>query len=328
MSRRCLWLSLLVLVTHLGLLAGTGVAAAPSALPVLVSISPDGTRIAWTDGFDWQVWVANADGSGSHAVGTPFTDGVGQLTWTRFGLIVDSNYTLTLLSQSGKRVKIGGVGDQQFSVGGIHAASGNVGCNYCRGSVSVYNIRTHTVVRLGDPKKTNSNAALSPDGSRVAYFGPRGFAMQSASGGRARLLHGGTCNVSWSQDGTSLAFGSTGISIERATGGHLTVLIAPSKGAACVADYVPAWSQDASEIAFGRVSGGSGASQPIGQLAVIDVRTHALRETQKRLGSVTSYAWSPDGKSIFASFRTGDCGTIWHLDDATLTGNAVYRGCN
>jgi dipeptidyl aminopeptidase/acylaminoacyl peptidase len=245
-----------------------------------------------------------------------------------FGLIADSNYMLTLLDQSGKRVKIGGVGDQQFSVGGTHAASGNIGCNYCHGPVSVYNIRTHTVVRLGDPKKANGNAALSPDGSRVAYFGSHGPVVQSASGGRARPLHGGTCNISWSPDGTSLAFGSTGIAVERATGGPRTVLIAPSKGAACVADYVPAWSPNASEIAFARVSGGSGASQPIGQLAVIDVRTHALRETQKRLGNVTSYAWSADGKSILASFRIGDCGTIWHLDETTLTGNAVYRGCN
>jgi dipeptidyl aminopeptidase/acylaminoacyl peptidase len=274
------------------------------------------------------VWVANADGSGSHAVGAPFADGIGQLTWTRFGLIADSNYTLTLLNQSGKRVKIGAVGDQRFSVGGTHAASGNIGCNYCHGPVSVYNIGTHTVVRLGDPKKANGNAALSPDGSRVAYFGSQGSVVQSASGGRARPLHGGTCNISWSPDGTSLAFGSTGIAVERATGGPLTVLIAPSKGTACVADYVPAWSPNASEIAFARVSGGSGTSQPIGQLAVIDIRTHALRKTQKRLGNVTSYAWSPDGKSIFASFRIGDCGTIWHLDEATLTGNAVYRGCN
>jgi WD40 repeat protein len=328
MRLRGLWLSLLVLVAVPGLLAGTGAAATPSVLPAFVTVSPDGTRIAWADWIDGQVWVANADGSGSHAVGAPFGDDVGQLTWTRFGLIADSDYKLTLLNQSGKQVTIGGVGDNQFSVGGTHVASGKISCEYCHGPVSVYNIRTHTVVRLGDPKKWNGLAALSPDGSRVAYFDPHGLVVQSASGGRARPLHGGTCNISWSPDGTSLAFGSTGIAVERTTGGPLTVLIAPSKGAACVAGYVPAWSPDASEIAFARVSGGSGASQPIGQLAVIDVRTHALRETQKRLGSVTSYAWSPDGKSIFASFRIGDCGTIWHLDEATLTGNAVYRGCN
>ena len=122
-------------------------------------------------------------------------------------------------------------------------------------------------------------------------------------------------------------FGSTGVATETVTGGRLTVLIPPSRGAACVGDYVPAGSPSGSTIAFARVTGGSGASQPVGQLAVIDVRTHALRQTPKSLGSVTSYAWAPDGRSIFASFRTGDCGTILHLDEATLTGNAVYRGC-
>jgi WD40 repeat protein len=325
--RRRLLVSLLVLVSVSGLPGSANAAAPRSTLPMLVTVSPDGTRISWGDGFSWQVWVADADGAGVHAVGAPFTDGLGQLTWTRFGLIADSNYTLTLLAQSGKRVKIGVVGDQQFSVGGTHAASGNVGCNGCHGPVSVYNVRTHTAVRLGNPKEANADAALSPDGTRVAYYSARGLVVQPAGGGRARALHGGTCNISWSPDGKTLAFGSTGISIAPATGGPLTVLIAPSRGAACVEDYVPAWSPDASEIAFARMSGGSGSSQPIGQLAVIDVRTHALRETAKQLGTVTSYAWAPDGKSIFAAFRSGDCGTIWHLDEATLVGNAVYRGC-
>lgn len=324
---RRLLLSLVVFAVVSLLLVGSTGAAIPSTFPMLVTVSPDGTQLAWVDGFDWQVWVAKTDGSGQHAAGAPFSDGVGQLTWTRFGLIVDSNYTLTLLTQTGKRVKIGVVGDQQFSVGGSHAASGKIGCEYCRGPVTVYNIRTHTFVRLGNPRQANADAALSPDGTRVAYYGGHGLVVQPASGGRARLLHGGTCNISWSPDGKTLAFGSTGIAIEPATGGPLTTLIAPSHGFACVADYVPAWSPDASEIAFGRMSGGSGSSQPIGQLATVTVRTQTLRETTRRLGSLTSYAWSPDGKSIFATFRNGDCGTLWHLDEADLTGNAIYRGC-
>ena len=51
----------------------------------------------------------------AHKFGAPFTDnGVGQLTWTKAGIVVDSNYRLFLLTQAGKRVKIGGVGDQTF----------------------------------------------------------------------------------------------------------------------------------------------------------------------------------------------------------------------
>lgn len=324
---RRLVLPLLLLATLAGVaLAGTR-AAAPSTLPYLVTVSPDGTHVAWVDGFDWQVWAANEDGSGSHAVGAPFVDGVGQLTWTRFGLIVDSNYTLTLLTQAGRRVKIGVVGDQQFSVGGEHVASGKIGCEYCRGPVRVYDIRTHTVVRLGDSKQWNAGAALSPDGSRVAYFSARRPVVQPARGGRARPLRGGSCNIGWSPDGKTLAFGSTGISLESAAGGRLTELVAPSPGFACVGDYVPAWSPDGSEIAFARLSGGSGSSQPVGQLALLDVRTHAVRLTPKRLGTVTSYAWSPDGVSIVASFRSSDCGTVWRLDEASLARSALYRGC-
>jgi WD40 repeat protein len=319
----------LVLLTLTGaVLLGSGAAATRSTLPVLVTVSPDGTRIAWSDGFDWQVSVANSDGSDERAVGVPFADGIGQLTWTRFGLIADSNYTLTLLTRAGKRTRIGVVGDQQFSVGGAHAASGAAGCGYCHGPISVYNIRTHTVARLGDPKRPNGDAALSPDGASVAYYGPHGLVVQAAAGGPARRLRTtGSCNISWSPDGRTLALGSTGISTVPATGGRTVSLVKPSRGYACVGGYVPAWSPDASEILFGRLSGGSGSSQPIGQLAVVDLRTHTMRQTAKRLGTLSSYAWSPDGKSIFAAFRTGDCGTIWHLDEATLTGDAVYKGC-
>ena len=208
-----------------------------------------------------------------------------------------------------------------------HAASGSAGCGYCHGTVSVYNIRTRTVFRLGDPKKSNGDVALSPDGVRAAYYGPHGLVVQPAAGGPARRVRTtGSCNISWSPDGRTLALGSTGVSTVPAAGGRTDVLVPPSRGYACVGGYVPAFS-DASEILFGRLSGGSGSTQPIGQLAVVDVRTHTMRQTAKQLGTLSSYAWSPDGKSIFASFRTGDCGTIWHLDEATLTGDAVYRGC-
>jgi WD40 repeat protein len=313
--------------TSSGSASGNVRGATRSTLPMLVTVSPAGTRIAWSDGFDWRVWVANKDGSGQHAASAPFSDGIGQLTWTRFGLIADSNYTLTLLTQSGRRIKIGGVGDEHFSVGGAHVASGRIGCGGCHGPISVFNIRTHTVVHLGNPKDINANPALSPDGARVAYDIPRGVVIQAAKGGRARLIQGGSCLISWSPDGKTLAFGSTGIATQPATGGHLATLVPPSRGAACV-DQVPAWSPDSREIAFVRSSGGRGSSQPLVQLAVLDLHMHAMRLTAKQLGSVTSYAWSPDGASIFATFRTDDCGTIWRLDAASLTGNAIYQGCS
>jgi len=294
---------------------------------MFVTVSPDGRHIAWAGGSNQQVWMEKDDGSEAHALGAPPPQGVTQLTWTHFGLLEDGTFTLSLLSQKGKQIRIGVVGDVQFSVGGVHVASGRFSCGSCEGPVTVYNIHTHTAVHLGDPHFQNGDPALSPDGTRVAYRSRRGVVVQPAAGVPTRLLAGGSCNISWSPDGKTLAFGSTGIATEPARGGPLTVLIAPSRGATCVGNAVPAWSPDSGALAFVRVSSRAGSSRWIQQLAVVDVRSHALRLTARRLGTVTSYAWSRDGKSIFAVFRSGNCGAIRRLAVTTLTGSVVYHGC-
>lgn len=289
---------------------------AAMSLPFGVTVSPNDGRVAWFDGSTQQVWVARADGTGTHKVGQPWPAGIGQVTWTQHGLLVDSNYTLFLLTQSGARVKIGVVGDQWFSVGGIRAASGSAPCGYCRGPVTVYNIRTHTAVRLGDRNKPNTDAALSPDGARVAYSADGELVVQPVTGGAAHSLGvTGGC-AAWSPSGRTLAFYHLNIlETIAATGGKPTVLL---RRAVCHGGMFPAWSPDSQTVAI-----------PYGpdRLALVNARTRAVRKTPISLGRMTSFTWSPDGTSLVATFRRGDCGSVLRLAVRTLAPATLVPGC-
>lgn len=286
------------------------------SLPFGVTVSPKDGQIAWFDGTTQQVWVARGDGAGAHKVGKPWPDGIGQVTWTRQGLLVDSNYTLFLLTPNGKRVKIGVGGDQIFSAGGGHAASGSPGCGYCNGPVTVYDIRTHTAVQLGDPKAANEDAALSPDGTRVAYSADSGLVVQRVRGGPAHQLGvAGGC-ATWSPDGRTIAFYHLNV-LETipAAGGRATVLL---RKAVCHEPGFPAWSPDSKAVAV---------PYGPGRLTLVDVRTHATRKTPISLGAVTAFAWSPDGTSLVGTFRRGECANVLRLDFRTLAAAVLVRGC-
>jgi WD40 repeat protein len=300
------------------LVAALAGAAPTSTLPIEATVAPDGTHIAWVDGTTWQVWTARADGSDPRKLGPSFArDGVGQIRWTQEGLVLDTNYTLYLLTQGGKLVKIGAVGDQVFSVGGTRAATGSAPCGYCKGPVIAYDIRTHAAVRLGDRTKANGDAALSPDGSRVAYSSPRGIVVQSLRGGAPRSLHvGGGCSA-WSPDGRSLSFYGAGAELEvvPVTGGRPVVV---AKRVGCREPAMTAWSPDSKTIAF-----------PYGpdRLALVDMKTHAVRKTPRSLGRVTTFAWTPDGSALVATFRNDSCGNVDRIDARTLAATVLVRGC-
>jgi hypothetical protein len=241
---------------------------------------------------------------------------VGQVKWTHSGLLVDSNYTLFLLTPSGKRVKIGGVGDQVFSVAGIHAASGSAPCGYCKGPVTIYNVRTHTAVRLGDRGKPNEDPALSPDGSEVAYSTAAGIVVQSTRGGPVRRLGvGGGCET-WSPNGRTLAFYALNVleSVPVA-GGKPTVLLRKA-----VCGTPPAWSPDSKTVAL---------TYGPSRLALVDVRTHVVRKTPIAAGRAVGITWSPDGTSLVVAFRRGYdyCGNVERVDVSTLARATLVRGC-
>lgn len=287
------------------------------ALPFGVTVSPRDGRIAWFDGHTQQVWVAKGDGTAAHKVGTPWRLGVGQVAWTRSGLLVDSNFTLFLLTPAGVRVRIGGTGDQVFSVGGERAASGSAACRDCTGPITVWDVRTHTAVRLGDPKKPNVDPALSPDGDRVAYTTGEGIVVQPLHGKARPLGVDGGCER-WSPDGKTLVFYRLNVleSVPIA-GGKPTVLL---RRTVCNTDMFPAWSPDSRTVAVSRGP----------RLALVDVRTHAVRKAPLALGDVGGFAWSPDGTSIVATFRRSPdegCANVVRLDASTLAPTVLVRGC-
>lgn len=320
--------TLLAAVLAALVLAGAGASAPLLVLPLDVTVSPTNGDIAWVDGSTSQVWVANADGSDLHRLGTPFADGVGQLTWTHEGLLVDSNFTLSLLTQTGKRVKIGVVGDSTFSVGGERAASGSAGCGYCHGAVTVYNVRTHTAVRVGNPKQSNVEATLSADGAKVAYTrsncgppsgecgnNPALVVTTIKTRATRQLATSGYC-AEWSPDGRTIAFFDlNALESVSSTGGTPRMLL---RHAVCNSAALPAWSPDSQSLAV----------RANNRLTVIDVATRQVRTSAKSLGTLASFTWSPDGTSLVAAFRNDSaCGDVDRLAVGDLAPQPVFRGC-
>jgi Tol biopolymer transport system component len=213
-------------------------------------------------------------------------------------------------------VTIGVVGDQLFSVGGERAASGSAPCGYCKGPVTVYDVRTHTARRLGNPKQANEDAALSPDGTRVAYSSPAGIVVRPVAGGVAHPLGvGGGC-ATWSPNGRTLAFYNGNI-LETipVTGGKPTVLLHRA-----VCGTPPVWSPDSQNVAL---------TYGPNRLTLVNVRTGAVRKTPISAGRAVGITWSPDGTSLVVSFRRGYdyCGNVERVDPATLARTTLVRGC-
>src|SRR3954468_5294194 len=78
-------------------LAATGTAGAGGeTLSLMYPVaSPDGSQIAWVEGFSSKIWESAPDGTGAHLFApAPTTEGISDMHWTRRGLVVDSNFTL------------------------------------------------------------------------------------------------------------------------------------------------------------------------------------------------------------------------------------------
>jgi hypothetical protein len=298
-----------------------GAAASGGSDPLYPMVSPNGSQLAWVEGSTWRIWVANTDGTGAHVFGSSFAQaGIGQIAWTPQGMVVDSNYTLFLLSATGKRTKLSLVGDQLFSVGGTRAASGS---GQGSGPITVVGLLTRKVTRVGSPAVGNGEPSLSPDGRRVAWAGPGGVSIAPASGGGVReLVSGGSCPL-WSPDGRSIAY----LTLAR-NGQDLHVIAAAGGSSRLLATRAGrcgtlVWSRDSKRIAF--------APQ---RIVIVDVASKRLTRSPGLGRVVGGLAWSRDGSDLYATSRPladeqalDNCTNLWQLDAATLTGRVAVRGC-
>jgi Tol biopolymer transport system component len=302
-----------------GLVLGAAAAAATApSVSTSPAVSPDGKRLAWVDGETGRIWAANADGSGAHVLARrPTEEGVSDLRWTRDGLVVDSSFTLWLLSAGGGYRKLVPAGFF-FAAGGDLVASGP---ERGPGRLSVENLATGRRYALGSPHVNNSQATISPDGTRVAWIAAGSLVTARLGRPPHRIAARAGCPA-WSPDGRTIAFTrfpADELRVLPAAGGTGRLLASRIGGCSPVE-----WSPDSARVAF------SGDTR----LRIVDVASGAVVGTPASLGTTGAFAWAPDGSAIYATSRPpasiaakSSCLSLVRLDPATLRGPVVVRGC-
>jgi Tol biopolymer transport system component len=165
---------------------------------------------------------------------------------------------------------------------------------------------------------TGVTATWSPDGRRIAYAGPKGVWVMSATGRNRRLLIRGGSAPAWSPDGRRIAYlRSDGALVVADTHGRRRARLVSAS------DYEnafvgsppflasPTWSPSSRSVAF--VAGASGAFNTDFRIVTMPARPRAPRHTvasglmETGLGvAITggSLAWSPDGTQLATSGAT------------------------
>ncbi len=237
--------------------------------------SPDGTRIAMSDGND--IYVLRADGTqAANVTNSPAAFDSGP-TWSPDGT------RLAFASDTG--------GDSE---------------------IVTLSLTTNAVMNLSNNPGIDTWPAWSPDGTRVAFVSDRDGAldlyMTSAAGGMIpqRLTTGLTLDgpPRWSPDGRQIAFAAR-IDASRT---DLTIVQADGSATAPVATgpgnrHDLAWSPDGKRLAFAaEIAPGTGRE------AVMTVRPDGNDPLQltTATGRITGLSWSPDNAWIvFASDMNG-----------------------
>jgi Tol biopolymer transport system component len=293
------------------------------ALPV---VSPDGSHIAWVDvasvGGPERVFVARPDGRRARGLGPRWPDGISAMAWTRAGIVVESEFSVFLLSRTGRVIRIGPAGDITFSVGGSRVASGTAGCGQgtCAGPLVVIDIDSKKQWRLGRTDRWNMEPALSPDGKQVAWATPDGILVGAVSGGSPNLLVGGGRCPQWSPNGRSIAYlsgNNHSLHLVPASGGASQTLFKGASGC-------PNWSPDSTRIAFE-------PGRRLSRLSIVNVNTHRVHRASPGLGIAGYVAWRPDGSHLYVNVapRPGiGCAELWLLRTATLRGKRLVDGCH
>jgi hypothetical protein len=173
---------------------------------------------------------------------------------------------------------------------------------------------TGTTVQITDDEAWDSDPAVSPDGSTIAFCSSRdgvdGIYLVPLAGGTPRLLTdlAGACHPAWSPDGTELAFSANGPGIRDADiytmgvdGSALEQLTSGPDG-----DLEPQWSPNRDVIAFYRLPDPPD-DHAEADIYVVDPRTASVTRLTDAPGLDLHPSWSPDGSEIvFATQRFVD----------------------
>lgn len=169
--------------------------------------------------------------------------------------------------------------------------------------------------RLTRTSVSNVHAALSPDGTRLAFARGSGLtrlyvaAPDATGAARPDPTHGhdGTLEnaPAWSPDGKKLAFVSTaaGNTDLYVWDGESTTLLESSPGG----EFEPAFSPDGKAIVFSSNRTGDV------ELYLLDLTDRSVRRLTEREGSDGYATWLPDGRIVYVAF-TGSTPELRWLD--------------
>jgi Tol biopolymer transport system component len=298
--------------------AAAAIASPQPFAPIYPMVSPDGKQLAWVEGQTWRIWVADPDGTNAHTYGPGFAaNGIGQISWTPIGMIVDSNYTLFVIRPDGTRTRITTVADQTFSVGGTRVAvdGGQAGLR-----ATVTNLQTRKTIRIGKVAPT-----LSPDGARLAWTSfTAGVWVANASGHTARKIapRGGGC-LAWAPNGRSVAYLVP-------AGNRLELQVTPTAGgpsrtvARGLTGCNLSWSPDGTQIGLASA-----------RLVVVNLANGSVTRSPLRIGRIAGgFSWSHDSRTVYVTARPfadeaagNNCTSLWQLDVRSLAAKALVRGC-
>jgi TolB protein len=233
--------------------------------------SPGGTRIAYTRGFEGDVWVMDADGRNRRLL---IADAAAP-SWSPHGAFVSFTRGHTALFPGGETREVTAIFTRPVD-----------------GSASA--------TRLLTPE-FDVDVEASPDGAQIAYtsirpFSTSGVYVADADGGNEMFLHPGEA-PDWSPDGTKILLGyASGLYVVNPDGSMPTQLPEPASPVFGVFDS-PRWHPDGARVSFVSYS-----PLPLGCAEVWAMNLDATNVTRMtRAGCVPhvlDFDWTPGGTGL------------------------------